>query len=134
VLTAAGATVLAAGPVQGVEVLDVGIGEGVEVLLGGGDLSMTHPVHHRLEVRAACEQPGGVGVAQVVNSDVEVDSRRLDGGSPDAGAEGVPGEGVSVVGGEEQVTGLESALGDPVGQLGGRSPGMPMVRGSLSFG
>ena len=68
--------VLAAGPVQGVEVLGVGVGEGVEVLLGGGDLGVAHPVHDGLEVGAAGEEPGGVGVAEVVDADVEVDSPR----------------------------------------------------------
>ena len=75
--------------VEGVEVLGVGVGEGVEVFLGGGDLRVAHPVHHGLEVGPAGEEPGGVGVAEVVDADVEVDAGGFDGGSPDAGAEGV---------------------------------------------
>ena len=78
--TAAGATVLAAGLVQGVEVLCVGVGEGVEVFLGGGDLGVAHAVHDGFEVGASGEEPGGVGVAEVVDADVEVDAGRLDGG------------------------------------------------------
>ena len=39
--------------VEGVEVLGVGVGEGMEVLLGGGDLGVAHPVHHGLEVGAS---------------------------------------------------------------------------------
>jgi len=31
----------------------VGAGEGVEVLLGGGDPGVAEPVHHGLEVRSA---------------------------------------------------------------------------------
>jgi hypothetical protein len=50
----------AADAVQGVEVLGVGVGEGVEVLLGGGDLGVAHAVHHGLEVGAASQEPGGV--------------------------------------------------------------------------
>lgn len=65
----------AAGSVEGVEVLGVGVGEGVEVLLGGGDLGVAHPVHHGLEVGSAGEQSGGVGVTQVVDADLEVHSR-----------------------------------------------------------
>jgi hypothetical protein len=34
--------------VEGVEVLGVGVGEGVEVFLGGGDLGVAHPVHDDL--------------------------------------------------------------------------------------
>jgi hypothetical protein len=68
--------VLAAGPVEGVEVLGVGVGKGVQVFLGGGGLGMTHPVHHGLQVGAASEEPGGVGVAEVVDADVEVDAGR----------------------------------------------------------
>jgi len=56
-------------------------GRWVEVLLGGGDLSVTHPVHDGFEVGAAGEQPGGVGVAQVVDAYVEVDPGCFDGRS-----------------------------------------------------
>src|SRR5680860_334714 len=37
-------------PTKGVEVLGVGVGEGVEVFLGGGDLGVSHAVHHGFEV------------------------------------------------------------------------------------
>jgi hypothetical protein len=59
--------------VEGVEVLGVGIGKGVEVLLSGGDLGVAHPVHHGLQVGPAGEPPGGVGVAEVVDPDLQVD-------------------------------------------------------------
>jgi len=52
----------------------------MQVLLGGGDLGMTHAVHHGLEVGAAGEQPGGVGVAEVVDADIEVDAGLLTAG------------------------------------------------------
>jgi hypothetical protein len=95
----------------------VGVGEGVEVFLGGGDLSMTHAVHHGSEVGAAGQQPGGVGVTQVVDADGEVQPGGGDGGSPDAGAEGAAGEGGAVAGGEQQVVWLELPFGDVVGEL-----------------
>ena len=117
-LTRAGATVLAAGPVQGVEVLGVGVGQGVEVYLGGGDLGVAHPVHDGFEVGPAGEEPGGVGVAEVVDADVEVDSGGFDGGAPDAGAEGVPGDRGALAGREQQIVGTQAPGGDPVGQLG----------------
>ena len=65
---------------SGVEVALVGVGEGVQVLLGGLDLGVAHAFHDGLEVGAAGEQPGGVGVAQVVDPDGEVDAAGLDGG------------------------------------------------------
>ena len=46
----------------------------MQVLLGGHDLGVTHAFHHGLEVGAAGEEPGGVGVAEVVDADVEVES------------------------------------------------------------
>ena len=66
--------VSSADAVEGVEVLGVGVGEGVEIFLGGGDLGVAHAVHDGFEVGAACEEPGGVGVAEVVDADGEVDS------------------------------------------------------------
>ena len=52
-------------------------------------MGVAHPVHHGSQVRAAGQQPGGVGVAEVVDADVEGDAGGFDGGAPDAGAEGV---------------------------------------------
>jgi hypothetical protein len=63
----------------------VGVGEGVQVLLSGLDLGVAHPFHHGYEVGAAGEQPGGVGVAQVVDADGEVDPAGLDRGKPSRG-------------------------------------------------
>jgi hypothetical protein len=107
----------AADPVECGEVLGVGVGKGVQVLLGGGDLCVTHPVHHRLEVGPSGEQPGRMSVAQVVDAYVEVHPRGGDGGSPDPGAEGVPRKWGAVAGREQQVTRPEPAVGDPVGEL-----------------
>ena len=39
---------------------------------------MSEPIHHRLEVGAACQQPRGVGVAQVVYAHVKVDAASLE--------------------------------------------------------
>jgi hypothetical protein len=46
--------------IEGGEVLGVGVGKRTEVLLGGRDLSVTHAIHHGLDVGAAGEQPGRV--------------------------------------------------------------------------
>jgi len=54
--------------VEGVEVSLVGFGRGVEVLLGGLEVSMPQSVHDRGEVGSSGEQPGGVGVAEVVHA------------------------------------------------------------------
>jgi hypothetical protein len=43
------------------------VGQGVQILRRGLDLCMAHPVHHPLEVGAAGEQPGRMGVAEVVD-------------------------------------------------------------------
>ena len=56
-------------------------------------------------------------MAEVVDAEVEPDAGGLDGGEPDAGAEGVAGDGCPVAGGEQQVTGLQAPGLDPVGEL-----------------
>jgi hypothetical protein len=56
-----------------VEVLLVCVGKRVEVLLGCLDLRVAHPLHDAVEVSAASKEPGGVGVAEIVHADVEVD-------------------------------------------------------------
>ena len=78
--------------VECTEVSLVGVGEGVEVFLGGLDLGVAESVHHALEVGAAGQEPGGVGVAEVVDADVEVDAAGFDGREPDVGAEAVAGD------------------------------------------
>jgi len=65
----------------------VGVGEGVQVFLGGHDLGVANAFHDGLEIGAAGEEPGGVGVAQVVDADVEVEAGALQGGQPDLGAD-----------------------------------------------
>ena len=60
------------------EVALVGFGECVEVLLRGLDLGVADPFHHALEVRAAGEEPGGVGVAEVVDADGKAHAARRD--------------------------------------------------------
>jgi hypothetical protein len=62
-----------------------------------------HAVHHGREVGAAGEQPAGVGVADVVDTDVEVDPGGGDSRQPDTGAEGVAGERGPGAGREQQV-------------------------------
>ncbi len=82
----------------------VGVGEGVQVLLGGGELGVAEAVHDGFEVGAAGEEPGGVGVSQVVPAQVEVQAGCLHGGQPDAGPEGGAGNGLPGVVGEQQLS------------------------------
>ena len=48
----------------------VDVGEGVQVLLGGGESGVAHAVFEGLQVCAAGEEPGCVGVAEVVDAAV----------------------------------------------------------------
>lgn len=50
---------------------------------------MAEAFHDRFEVGSADEQPGCVGVPEVVHSDVEVETRGFYGGQPIACPEGV---------------------------------------------
>ncbi len=112
----------------------VGVTQGVEVLLGGLDLGVTHPLHDRGKVRAAGQKPGGVSVPQVVHPDREVDTRCLDGGEPDPGAEGVPRDWRTGAGGEEQVVVSDVVGLDVLGD--GVEPGLTDAKGAgfVSFG
>ena len=76
----------------------VGFGEGVEVFLGGDDAAVSEAFFDGLQVGAAGEEPGGVGVAQVVGADADADAGGVEGGFPDVVAE--PGAGDVTVGGE----------------------------------
>ena len=91
-----------------VEVLLIRIREGVEVLLSGLDLCVTHAVHDALQIRAAGEQPGCVRVTEVVDADGEVDTAGRDGREPDVGAEAVAGDRGADLGGEEQVVAADA--------------------------
>ena len=59
------------------------------------------------EPGARSQEPGGVGVAQVVSTDVEVDAGLGDGRQSDAGAEGVARDRGAVAGGEQQIAGTQ---------------------------
>jgi len=124
----------AADAVEGGEVLGVGVGEGMEVFLGGGDLSVTHAVHYRFEVGASGEQPGCVGVAQVVDPDLEVHARCRDGWSPDAGTEGVPREGSALARRNNKLPAMRPRVVIESASWVTSSGGRPIVRGSLSLG
>ena len=127
-----GLPVLYAG--EGVEVALVGVGEGVEVLLGGLDLGVPHAFHHGLQVAAAGEEPGGVGVAEVVDPDSEVDAGGFDCGQPDPGAEGVARDGGASLRREEQVVVPDPVDLDVLGDGVSQAWRTPKVRGSLSLG
>jgi hypothetical protein len=59
---------------EGVKVALVCIRQCVEVFLSRLDLGVPHAVHDGLEIGAASQQPGGVGVAEVVDAEVEVET------------------------------------------------------------
>jgi hypothetical protein len=65
----------------------VGVGEGVEVLLGGAEAAVAEALLDDLEVGAAREEPGGVGVAEVVDAHVDHQVRLLQRWPPDRLAE-----------------------------------------------
>jgi len=89
---------------EGVEVALFGVGECVEVFLGGLDEGVAHAVHDGAEVGAAGEQPGRMGVSEIVDADVEVDPGGLHSGRPHVAAEGVPRDRGALAGGEDQVS------------------------------
>lgn len=60
----------------------------MKVLLGGHELSMSHPVHHGLEIGCAGRQPARVGVAEVVDPDGQPTSDFLTAGDLDVVGEG----------------------------------------------
>ena len=106
----------------------------MEGFLGGGDLGMSLAVHDGLEVGAAGEEPGGVGVAEVVDSDVEVDAGGFDGGQPGPGAEGVPRDRVRSRVANSRSSGATRRVVIESVSSATRSAERPMVRGSLSLG
>jgi hypothetical protein len=55
----------------------VGVGQGVQVFLGGTEAAVAEALFDDLDVGAPGEEPGGVGVAQVVGSDGDADARLL---------------------------------------------------------
>jgi len=63
---------------QSIEVLLVGLGEGVKVLLRRLDLGMPHSLHDALQVRSTREQPGRMSMSEVVHAHSKVDAARLD--------------------------------------------------------
>jgi len=67
----------------------VGIGESVQVLLGGGDPGVAEPVHNGLEVGSAREEPGGMRMSQVMHPHAHGEAGCLDSGPPRPGPEGV---------------------------------------------
>jgi hypothetical protein len=85
-----------------------GVGEGAEVLLGGGDLFVAEAFHDDLQVGSSGEEPGSVGGAEVVELDAAVEPAGVQGGDPDASAEGVAGPAGPGAGGEQQVFGAQA--------------------------
>src|SRR3954468_4342800 len=80
------------GAVECVEGGVVGVGEGVEVFLGGAQAAVAEAFFDGLDVGAAGEEPGGVGVSEVVEADRTGEVRGGGGGGPDVVAEPVAGE------------------------------------------
>src|SRR4051794_28341967 len=81
--------VAASDAIQSVEVLVVGLRQGVQVLLRRLDLGVSHALHDALEVGATGEQPARVRMPQVMDPQGEVDAARLDCWQPYARAKGV---------------------------------------------
>src|ERR1044072_1872913 len=77
--------------VEGGEGGVVGVVEGVQVALGGGDGSVAEAFFDDLEVCTAGQEPGCVGVAEVVDADLDVQVGLIQGGLPDPVAEPVGG-------------------------------------------
>jgi hypothetical protein len=98
-----------------VEVLLIRIGEGVEMLLCGLDLCVTHAIHDALQIRAASEQPGCVRVTEVVDAHGEVDTTGRDCRKPDVGAEAVAGDRGADLRGEDEVISAELLGADVCG-------------------
>ena len=119
---------------EGVEVALVGVGEGVEVFLGGLDLGVAHAVHDRFEVGAAGEEPGGVGVAEVVDADVEVDAGSSCGGRQTRVRKVFREIGVPSRVANSRSSGLRRRVVIQSASWATRSAGRPRVRVSLSLG
>ena len=49
--------------------------------------AMSHPVHHALEIRAACEKPRRVRLPETIDPNADVDARRFDSRQPHSGSE-----------------------------------------------
>ena len=64
----------------------------MEVFLGGAQAAVAEAFFDDLDVGAAGEQPGGVGVAQVVDADVEVEAGGGECGLPDVLGEPAAGD------------------------------------------
>jgi len=69
-------------------------------------------VHHGLEVSATCEEPGCVGVPEIVPSDVEVKVGFGDGRQPDACAKCIPRDRCADTRGPQEVIRRELASGN----------------------
>src|SRR3954468_9066007 len=111
------------GAVECVEGGVVGVGEGVEVFLGGGQAAVAEAFFDGLDVGAAGEEPGCVGVGEVVEPDRMGEVRGRGGGGPDVVAEPVAGQvavwvGVHGAGAAGVVFAGRAALGAVGGECG----------------
>jgi hypothetical protein len=109
----------------------VGVGEGVEVFLGGAEAAVAEAFFDGLDVGAAGEEPGGVGVAEVVEPDrvSELGGRRR--GGPDVVAE--PAAGVPVGVDDPGASGVVFA-GRASGGSVGRERGLAVRAATLAEG
>jgi len=55
----------------------VGLGKSVEIFLRRHDAAVPEPLLHRLKIGAAGEQPGGVGVPEIVDAGPEAELGRV---------------------------------------------------------
>jgi hypothetical protein len=88
------------------------------VFLGGDDAAVSEAFLDGVQVGAAGEELGGVGVAQVVGADADADAGGVEGGFPDVFAE--PGAGDVAVGGDGAGgAGVVFAVGPALGAVAG---------------
>jgi hypothetical protein len=82
----------------------------------GGGLGVANLARDELQVGGADLQPGGVGVADVVDADFEIDFGPTHGLQPDSGAERGPRDRSALAGREQQVVGSQPSDADSVGE------------------
>ena len=113
----------------------IGLGQRMEILLSRLDLRVSHPFHNALQVGTTCKKPGGVCVAQVVHTDIEIETRGLDCRKPDASSKSVARDRRPGFGPEQELVSAETPHSRCARQWRpATAPRTPNVRASLSFG
>src|SRR4029453_18029848 len=100
---------------EGVDVLPVGLRQRMKILLSCLDLRLSHPFHNALQVGTTCKKPGRVCVAQVVHTDIEIETRGLDCRKPDASSKSVARDRRPGFGPEQELVSAETPTRDVLG-------------------